>query len=364
MTALVAALVLAALLFALAALVRPAVFYLTVWSRLTTICVDLGIYDSGRQAERASHTTGGHRTASPSRGSTWPSLKTRGGLPAWYWVVGRIVQDPDRLDLLVAQFGHYTGRPWTWQRLPRSRRIKVIQARPLPDTPTPPAAPVAVMPHVLPVGETRTGPALWDVTVAYHRLTVARTGWRKTSHATWLRGYAAAVRSWDVVTVDPEDDSPETWAAKLRQVAAELDRRPPGQVPASRVLVQIDEFDEVMRPAARTARDHAVRVEVHDLVWKLLRHGGKRGIHLDAYAQDPRAKALGGDVRSKFGARVAGALEHGEVPLVLDRPVPRALRGAGRGWWLMAAGYQPEETVFHTTPIQQAPRVLRVVTGR
>jgi hypothetical protein len=329
---------------------RGLAFYLRCWVRLTALCVSLGVYDSHRQAERASHTSGGHRTAPPERGSVWPSLATLDRLPVRYRIVGRIVQHDDRLDQLTAQFQHFTGRAWTWRRRPLSRVIELAQAPVLPEIPLHPE-PMTLAPWILPVGDTTSGPALWDVTTAYHRLTVGRTGSRKSSHAAWLARYCRGLHRWTVIQIDPEYADPPAWHAALKRLDAELETRRPDVAYLDRYLVQIDEFDDVMDDA-KTDDHPAERAQCRRLVRKLLRHGGKRGFHVDAYAQDPRAKTLGPGIRSKFGARAALALDHAEIPLVLNQTVPYAPDQPGRGWFSVP-GARPADTRFHTEPIQQ-----------
>jgi len=330
----------------------PLVRLAKAWTRVWTLCVSFGLFDSHRMAARAARETSGHRTAPPERGSVWPSLRTLDGLPVSWRIVGRINQHGRDHDGFLAEVEHYLGRSWTLTRREGSRIMTLAQAPLLPEIPAHPE-PAFLAPWVLPVGDTALGPATWDVTAAYHRLTVGRTGSWKSSHAAWLARYARGMRRWTVVAIDPEYDDPPAWLATLERLDAELEARRPDVAYLDRYLVQVDEFDDVMDDA-KTDDHPQERAQCRRLVRKLLRHGGKRGFHVDAYAQDPRAKVLGSGVRSKFGARAALALDLAEIPLVLNQSVPYAPDQPGRGWF-SAPGSKPVDTRFHTIPIQQQP---------
>lgn len=325
--------------------------YLTCWSRTWTLCVNLGLFDSGRQAERRSHTTGGHPTATPERGCVIP-WRIAGGLPAAMLAYGRVVQDAAAFEKLTGQLAHFTGRPWTCERVPRSRWIRIVQAPPLPETPA--APPATLSPWLLPVGDGRAGPVWWDVTTAYHLLVAARTGWRKTAFARWLAGYAHASGCWLVEVIDPETHSPAEIGATLRLVAELFDQAEIGADHRVRVLLIIDELPVVLRVPPRTAVDYDLRRDNAHLVEQFLQRGGKRGIHILGLTTDPRVATLGG-VRSSFGARLAGWLDDAEYPLVLNRPVPYPQQGPpARGWWLGPGG-APVEVQVHTRPAARAP---------
>jgi hypothetical protein len=329
----------------------PLVHFVTVWFRLTTIATTLGAYDSSHQAESASHPRTGIRPRPPERGHVRPALGGwANGLPRCWVIYGKTVPPSDKFDRFEREAQHYTDLAWTLTRRRRGRSLLLAQAPALPEIPTQPE-PAFLAPWVLPVGDTALGPAVWDVTRAYHRLVVGRTGSQKTSHAAWLAGYAARMRHWTVIRIDPEVDDPPGWLDKLRTLDAALERQPADVTPLHRYLVLVDEFDDVMDDA-KTDDHPAERAQCRRLVRKLLRHGGKRGIHVDAYAQDPRAKVLGSGIRSKFGARAALALDHAEIPLVLNQTVSYAPDQPGRGWFLVP-GAKPADTRFHTVPIQQ-----------
>lgn len=334
------------------AFIVPAVRWFRCWTRLWNLAVSFQYFDSGRQATRASHTGGGHRTAPPERGSIWPSLRTRGGLPACYRIVGRINQHGRDDQGFLAEVAHHTGREWTLERS-RLSRVLVLRQAPPPLAAVPmPRVDVAAIGwwYQFPIGTSRTGPVWWNPAddETANLLVVARTGWGKSHLATNLLDHADAAPdgNWLVYVIDPEEAlptanhaavgdtgvTPDDQLAVLGQVDVLFTHRPVGAA-TSRVLVLIDEFPAVMEAPTRAATDYEARRQVIALIEKFLKRGRKRGIHVVAFAQDPRAKVIGGAVRSAFGARLAGWLDIAEVPLALRRPVPRLLTGQGHGWW-------------------------------
>jgi hypothetical protein len=163
------------------AFVPPVVRYVTTWNRLWTLCIDEGhLFDSTRQARARAGVAPGLPTRTPVKGHVWPSPRTEGGLPVRYLAFCRLNPDESRFGGLASHFEHHTGRPWTVTRCRGrwSRWVVIAQAPGLPEVPAHPE-PAFLAPWVLPVGETATGPATWDVTAAYHCLVVARTGWGK-----------------------------------------------------------------------------------------------------------------------------------------------------------------------------------------
>jgi hypothetical protein len=328
--------------------VLPLVHFITVWSRLTTIATTLGAYDSHRQAESASHPRTGIRPRPPERGHVRPALGGwANGLPRCWVIYGKTVPPEDKFDRFEREAQHYTDLAWTLTRRRRGRSLLLAQAPAQPE-------PSFLAPWVLPVGETATGPALWDVTAAYHCLVVARTGWGKSSFALWLGGYVRRLRHWQVEVIDPSIHDQLTIRRTLGRVEAAYDARDPLVEPTTRILLVIDETRSVLRIPAKTSPSYAPRRDAATLVEeKFLDQGGKRGIHVLALTVDARADAIGGHVRSCFDARLAGWLDAGEYALALDRPVPHARKGPrGRGWWRNPDGTL-QEVQAHLTPYQR-----------
>jgi hypothetical protein len=334
--------------------VVPLVRFVTVWLRLMTIATTLGAYDSSRQAESASHPRTGIRPRPPERGHVRPALGGwANGLPRCWVIYGKIVPPEDKFDRFEREAEHYTDLAWTLTRRRRGRSLLLAQAPLLPEVPAQPE-PAFLAPWVLPVGETTTGPALWDVTKAYHLLVCAMTGYWKSSFALWLADYARRSRYWRVVHVDPEVDSPAAQLAKLADVEREFDRRDPLVEPSSRVLVIIDEARNVLRVPLKSSPHYETRRQIAALVEdKLLDRGGKRGIHVVALTVDARAQVIGGHVRSCFGASMAGGLDDNEWPLVFGRDVPRPTAGPGAYWWQRADGAPLDEVRVHAIPYQR-----------
>jgi hypothetical protein len=343
---------------------RPIYRFCTAYSRLSSLCVrsegHLGLYDSHRQAE--AKVKGRLPFSQAQKGSLWPSLRLRAGLPVRYHAYARVGLDWSILDFILEQFAHHTGRSWTASRKDQSRWVIIEQA--------PPPLAALPMPRVevaaigwwdqFPIGTSQHGPVWWnpgdDETA--NLLVVARTGWGKGHLVGNLLDHAdAGGARWKVYVLDPEDDievaghrsiggvglDPAAQLKILRAVDAEFAERTRlhehgmtwAQIIArrGRVLVIYDEFPSIMAPPARSALDYEPRRQAQALIGTLLSRGRKRGIHGVALAWDPRAKALGGEIRSAFGARLAGWLDPAEYPLALRRGVPRLLTGHGHGWW-------------------------------
>lgn len=343
-----------ALMLAAAAMafVLPAGRLLMAWTRIWNLAVFHGLYDSGRQAERASHTSGGHRAAPPERGWCVPGLAMRDGLPVRWRLLGRISQAKADHAAFLADVEHVTGMPWTLERRRRSRVLELAQAPPLPAVP--PLPPVPLSPWLLPIGHGHHGPVWWDVREQYHLLVVAITGWWKSSFALWLTQRVSRTRGWYVVVIDPRTDSLQAQLATLRLLVTSMDGRDPDAEPVMRTLVVLDEFDGTMEPTTKAADpDYALRAELRRLVRDLLTRGGLVGFHVLALAQDPRSEAVGRGIRSKFGIRIGGGLDKAEWPLVFDAPVPYSRKGRrGQGWWLVKGGI-PAELVVHSTARQR-----------